>query len=271
MPTGSPKLKDMSAFTDRELHAFEHALPSGGTTCSTHYPKHALSWVETHFNDGLLACMRLRGLGGPMATMLSPETPALAVFGSIKRKWVLRAAKTLADISGFPVIIQPRLDDPTLQWNSPSGSHERSDVEAERDRGGEAGGMVPPTADEDRIDEYAGWMSPVHRSDIHLQLCTTANIARGVTIAAETQVLAPVIPTRRLSDSVHSSRFRTCIWIKIETVSRPDPRSSLARTCKSPQAISKFFQTDHIAALVLQARGSRFLAKNGTTVASKEI
>ncbi|KAJ6453658.1 hypothetical protein C8R47DRAFT_1167840 [Mycena vitilis] len=193
MPTGSPKLKRLPAFTEQELHAFEHALPSGGTTSSTHYPKDALSWVETHFNDGLLACMRLRGLGGPgMATMLFPEMPALALFGSIKRKWVLRAAKTLADISGFPVIIQPRSDDPTLQWNRPPGSHEGSDVEAERDRGGEfeAGGMVPPTTDEDHIDQFAGWMSPVHRSDIRLHLCTAGNagnITHDVTIAAETQ------------------------------------------------------------------------------------
>ncbi|KAJ6453669.1 hypothetical protein C8R47DRAFT_244481 [Mycena vitilis] len=183
-PNGSPDLEDSSSFTHQELRAFEDALPpSGGTILSTHYPKDALSWVETHYNDGLLACMRLRKLGGPMATMLFPETQALAVFGSIKRKWVLRAAKTLADISGFVVIIQPLSNNPVLQWNEPAtGSEwfEPSDNEAETDA------MTPPTAEND-LDEYAGWMSPVHRSDIHLQLCPSANLAHDVTIVTETQ------------------------------------------------------------------------------------
>ncbi|KAJ6453674.1 hypothetical protein C8R47DRAFT_1329271 [Mycena vitilis] len=191
MPKAAPKLKetaDCSPFTQQELHAFEQALPSGGTICSTHYPKDALSWVEAHYSDALLACMRLRGTGGPVATMLSPEMQALALFGSIRRKWVLWAAQTLADISGFPVIIQPRSDDPLLQWNKLSGNSGGSNIKPSDGDGDATGGdgMAPPT-DEDHIDIYAGWMSPVHRSDIRLQLCAVANITHDVTIHAETQ------------------------------------------------------------------------------------
>ncbi|KAJ6453670.1 hypothetical protein C8R47DRAFT_244538 [Mycena vitilis] len=192
MPKGSPKLKDTagcSSFTDQELHAFEAALPHGGTIHSTHHPTDALSWVEAHYNDGFIACMRLRGLGGPVATMLSPERQALALFGSIQRQWVLRAAQTLADISGFAVIVQPRLNDPVLQWDRPAdniiGSVVTGDGDATRDQA-ETGGMASPSGDGD-IDEYAGWMSPVHRSDTRLQLRPRENIAHDVSIVAETQ------------------------------------------------------------------------------------
>ncbi|KAJ6467204.1 hypothetical protein C8R47DRAFT_816421 [Mycena vitilis] len=184
MPKGSSPLPSNSRFTHQDAQAFERALPGGGTICSTHHPKEALSWVEAHHSDRLLALVRSHGLGGPMATMLFPEMQALAIFGPIEKTWVLRAAKVLADASGFPVIIQPRSNDPLLAWNMPA------DIPAGCSNGNShngyaAGGMAPPTADGEV--EEAPWMSPIHTSNIRLQLCPAPGVAHDVVIFSETQ------------------------------------------------------------------------------------
>ncbi|KAJ6453653.1 hypothetical protein C8R47DRAFT_243945 [Mycena vitilis] len=188
------------------LNTFARTLPDGGTGCSTHYPKEALAWVEAHYSGRLLATIRARGLGGPMATMLFPETQALAIFGSIKEKGVRIAAQTLADASGYAVIIQPRSDDPVLVWDAPRMDPAFSGAKADKadnvdstnvggtnvDAGGsDTGdgpgcGMDSPTGDEE-IGRSAPWRSPVHSSSIRLQLSPTSTLTHDITIALETQ------------------------------------------------------------------------------------
>lgn len=51
--------------------------------------------------------------------MLSPEAPALAIFGSILDDEVLSIAKTLAEFSGFAVMVRPVGDDPVSQFTGP--------------------------------------------------------------------------------------------------------------------------------------------------------
>ncbi|KAF8190606.1 hypothetical protein K438DRAFT_1970906 [Mycena galopus ATCC 62051] len=51
--------------------------------------------------------------------MLSPEEPALAIFGSYKDLTVIDTAQSLADLSGFPVVIRPLEDNPELTLLAP--------------------------------------------------------------------------------------------------------------------------------------------------------
>ncbi|KAJ6597488.1 hypothetical protein DFH09DRAFT_1304297 [Mycena vulgaris] len=166
-PTGSPQIIG-SNFSLKEARALHDAAPGGGTILSTHHPDNALSWVESHHGDLLLSAVRSRGIGGPIPTMLVPEVQALAIFGSIHDKWVLKAAKLLADASGFPVMIRHRANDPLLVWREPSGPVSSSDGanNVEEDRVAPADGVG--------ADWIKGpsWMSPVHTTDVfrHLPL-----------------------------------------------------------------------------------------------------
>jgi hypothetical protein len=46
--------------------------------------------------------------------MLSPTEPGLAIFGSYNESVVVNMAQTLAEASGFPVVIRPATDNPAL-------------------------------------------------------------------------------------------------------------------------------------------------------------
>jgi hypothetical protein len=46
--------------------------------------------------------------------MLSPEEPALAIFGYYHNPTIVNMAQSLADSSGFPVVIRPSDDNPAL-------------------------------------------------------------------------------------------------------------------------------------------------------------
>ncbi|KAJ7165341.1 hypothetical protein C8R46DRAFT_1351891 [Mycena filopes] len=153
--------------------------------------------------------------------MIGPDLQGLAIFGSITKKYVLRAAHTLADASGYPVIVQPRSDDPLLIWATsvPSGSDgEQSnrptapesgdgvggdgdndgDEDDEDDDDGE-GVMRTPTGDE-AVDKNRSWIGPIHPSNIHLKLCGASTVDYDVNIALETQFM---VENRINSQNVH--------------------------------------------------------------------
>jgi hypothetical protein len=46
--------------------------------------------------------------------MLSPEEPALALFGSYENPMIGNMAKSLAELSGFPVVVRPASDNPAF-------------------------------------------------------------------------------------------------------------------------------------------------------------
>ncbi|KAJ7902455.1 hypothetical protein B0H13DRAFT_2335501 [Mycena leptocephala] len=46
--------------------------------------------------------------------MLSPAEPALAIFGNFEDPIIVNMADSLADLSGFPVVIRPSSDNPAL-------------------------------------------------------------------------------------------------------------------------------------------------------------
>ncbi|KAJ7483907.1 hypothetical protein B0H11DRAFT_2279622 [Mycena galericulata] len=96
----------------------ETNFSTGGSFFSAHSSEDAVLWVEEHYDNPLLRAIQTHGTGGPIAAMLSPELPALVLFGSILDGWIMKAAKLLANISNFAVMIRPHTNNPLNQWLS---------------------------------------------------------------------------------------------------------------------------------------------------------
>ncbi|KAJ7794118.1 hypothetical protein B0H14DRAFT_2622183 [Mycena olivaceomarginata] len=184
-----------------ELKSLETHFPSGGKQFSVHSPHTALSWLEAHYEDALLDAIRARGLGGPIAAMLTPDAPALVIFGSILDNCALEAARLLADLSRLTVIIRPFADSPYLKWNSRNADQQADELRHvepvdQRPDGsisdGEESENDGSTASEDDMDiedlrdmngilrlrggagnseRYIPQKGPVHNVDIHLEFC----------------------------------------------------------------------------------------------------
>ncbi|KAJ7467450.1 hypothetical protein B0H11DRAFT_2284397 [Mycena galericulata] len=112
MPEELDGSNDRAAVRPQDVHFLENSVTNGGNSSSVHRPGEAENWVEDHYDAALLESIRSLGVGGPIATMLSPEIPALAIFGSILDRPVLELAQTLSDASKFPVMVRPIEDDP---------------------------------------------------------------------------------------------------------------------------------------------------------------
>ncbi|KAJ7231944.1 hypothetical protein C8J57DRAFT_178077 [Mycena rebaudengoi] len=111
LPTGTT-----TALRPEDVEILENEFPDGGTISSVHSPDKAILWVEAHYEDQLLKSMRSHGIGGPIASMLSSDIPALAIFGSFLEKSVVQAAQLLADSSRIMVMLRPITDDPIPKW-----------------------------------------------------------------------------------------------------------------------------------------------------------
>ncbi|KAF7342150.1 putative serine/threonine protein kinase [Mycena venus] len=110
--------------TPEDIKVVESSFPDGGLVVSVHRPTEAEAWVEDHYEDNVFQSARSSGLVGPIAAMLSPDVPALVIFGSILDDRVLSFAKTLANVSGFAVMIRPIGDDPVSTFSEPDESEE---------------------------------------------------------------------------------------------------------------------------------------------------
>ncbi|KIK66272.1 hypothetical protein GYMLUDRAFT_82233 [Collybiopsis luxurians FD-317 M1] len=97
-------------------------FPHGGTILSVHEPASAQTWLENNYDLDSLEEIRKGGrFSGPLPTMLSPETPALALYGPHRGEEMAKLAQRLATRSNFPVIIRPAADDPILSFKSMLG------------------------------------------------------------------------------------------------------------------------------------------------------
>jgi hypothetical protein len=81
---------------------------------SVHEPADAVSWIEENWDSDFLTSIRNSGCGGPLPWMLSPEEPSLTIFGCFQNPTVVNMAQSLAELSGFPVVIRPSGDNPAL-------------------------------------------------------------------------------------------------------------------------------------------------------------
>ncbi|KAJ7887830.1 hypothetical protein B0H14DRAFT_2694749 [Mycena olivaceomarginata] len=98
-----------------DLPSIRANLGVGGCLVSTHEPTEATSWLEANWDKSPVALiLHSASWGGPFAWMLSPEEPALVIFGSYKDPVLVDAAQSLANSSGFPVVVRPADDNPAL-------------------------------------------------------------------------------------------------------------------------------------------------------------
>jgi len=64
------------------------------------------TWIDKNYDHTLLVQIRKRKIGGPIASMLSVNLPALAIFGMMSVS-LIKVAEALANLSGFPVMVRP--------------------------------------------------------------------------------------------------------------------------------------------------------------------
>jgi hypothetical protein len=103
-------------FTTNDLTSSQTSLSTRNISCSmsVHEPGDAVSWVEDNWDSDLLTSIRNSNCGGPLPWMLSPEEPSLAIFGCYRNPTVVDMAQSLAELSGFPIVIRPSGDNPAL-------------------------------------------------------------------------------------------------------------------------------------------------------------
>jgi hypothetical protein len=85
----------------------------GGCIFSIHDSAQADDWLNDHYEHECLVNLRANDIGGPVASMLSVDTQALTIFGSISSQ-IIEMASDLAKLSGFPVVIRPAMEDPSV-------------------------------------------------------------------------------------------------------------------------------------------------------------
>ncbi|KAJ6537017.1 hypothetical protein B0H19DRAFT_380889 [Mycena capillaripes] len=161
------------AIRPEDIRFLEDHVPKGGSTCSTHTSAEAANWIEHNYDTALLKAIRFLGLGGPIATMLSPEVSALAIFGSILDAQVLELAKTLSDESTFPVMVRPAEDDPVPRFmyerrrmglETEHGSADENDYGTDEDSGYSA--MDEDSLDDEMDEESGGYAMDVHGDQV---------------------------------------------------------------------------------------------------------
>lgn len=69
------------------------------------------SWIDDNHDHPLLTLLHKSGIGGPIASILSFDLPALAIFGTMSVQ-LIQMANELADLAAFPVIVRPVEENP---------------------------------------------------------------------------------------------------------------------------------------------------------------
>ncbi|KAJ6534420.1 hypothetical protein B0H10DRAFT_132129 [Mycena sp. CBHHK59/15] len=110
--SGESASKNAAPFRTEDAYTLDNDFVGGGQIISVHSPDTASAWLDVHFHDSLLESIRSGGIRGPIAVMLSPDEPALAIFGNLLDDSVATLAKLLSEASNFSVIVRPIMDDP---------------------------------------------------------------------------------------------------------------------------------------------------------------
>ncbi|KAF7345230.1 hypothetical protein MSAN_01899600 [Mycena sanguinolenta] len=220
-PSPSTSPSPRNAILPEDLQTANSLFPENeGQFFSVHSPNTALQWTETHHEDDLLVTIRKHGLGGPLPAMFSPDVQMLVLFGSILDDWVQEVARLLADVSKFPVMIQPLANNPVRLWTESVASknlHFNADegqtmgTFAEiNPHGYDFASSASTTESEDNSDndmphissggvfrlrggaddsssKYIPRLSPVHNINIHLEICPAAALSLAVKIYCKLQ------------------------------------------------------------------------------------
>jgi hypothetical protein len=73
------------------------------------------TWIDENYDEEILILLRDKHIGGPIASMLSIDSAALTIFGTLSAN-LLQTAQALADLSSFPVVIRPLEEDPSPRF-----------------------------------------------------------------------------------------------------------------------------------------------------------
>jgi hypothetical protein len=87
----------------------------GGCVLSVYDSALADQWINKHHNDEFIVNLRAKKIGGPVASMLSVDVQALTIFGTMTPRLV-KIAEKLAELSAFPVVIRPAMEDPAVYF-----------------------------------------------------------------------------------------------------------------------------------------------------------
>ena len=87
----------------------------GGCILSVHDSSLVDSWIDKYYDHQFLMDLRQKGIGGPIGSMLSVDSPALTIFAKMSMQ-LIQIANALAEFSTFPVIVRPLEDDPSPRF-----------------------------------------------------------------------------------------------------------------------------------------------------------
>ncbi|KAJ7173042.1 hypothetical protein C8R43DRAFT_978248, partial [Mycena crocata] len=201
-------------------------------------PDRAVAWVEAHYDQPLLKSIGSRaGVAGPLAAMLSPDEPALVVFGSILDGWVLKAAKLLSDVSGNTPsqdsLIHDTAENDDDDASTSTGVVEESDEEDESDTasmesaitgsgdsmdGYNEDGIFRPRGGAEDPEHYTPWLSPVHNVDFRLNIHPVPDISYRVNIMSKIQFK---VQAKYENKDRHGYRPQLVSWTKFNVVPKP--------------------------------------------------
>ncbi|KAF7349743.1 WD-REPEATS-REGION domain-containing protein [Mycena sanguinolenta] len=252
MPDSSFINNDPTAVRLEDVKFLEKYVTNGGHTHSIHRAEDAENWVEMNYDSTLLKSLRSVGLGGPLATMLSTDMPALAIFGSIVDNRILELAQRLSDASTLPVMVQPVADDPVTIFSQSSSfnAHSAGDAmddgsesdnpSSELDASDDDSGSDLPTdkvfrlrggatgQDKTQPDDASDYLGPngierpdvgLHRTNIDLHLNIDENCVYDVEISSETMFKFQTDKAETadpLTESLARSQVLSCVDLKVE-------------------------------------------------------
>jgi hypothetical protein len=87
----------------------------GGCVLSVHDCDLVDRWITHHYDHEYLVDLRANEIGGPLASMLAFNAPALTISGSMSPQ-AIKMADELAQLSSFPVIIRPIAEVPSIYF-----------------------------------------------------------------------------------------------------------------------------------------------------------
>ncbi|KAJ6578908.1 hypothetical protein DFH09DRAFT_1276315 [Mycena vulgaris] len=99
---------NFAAESSASLGELPNYLPNGGAILSVYQPTTSLAWLEENYDLPIVQSIRnSKKFSGPLAMLLFPEEPALAIFGPRTDLKFAEKAQNLSNTCGYPVICRP--------------------------------------------------------------------------------------------------------------------------------------------------------------------
>ncbi|KAJ6590161.1 hypothetical protein DFH09DRAFT_1274371 [Mycena vulgaris] len=110
---------NFAAESSASLGELPNYLPNGGAILSVYQPTTSLAWLEENYDLPIVQSIRTsKKFSGPLAMLLFPEEPALAIFGPRTDLKFAEKGQSLANKSGYPVICRLFEEHPMFRLKS---------------------------------------------------------------------------------------------------------------------------------------------------------